>query len=189
MFKLYARMVLILFFIGIASADVQCDEKIIAIETCSIDNPIFKNLQLCYECEFAPITKTTMTCNAEYDQTEIASQWSKNYQIHLFYVKGIPIGFSVVSMQSMIDETLVDVRDLTEFYIVPLYRNSGYGKKFAHEILKQHKGIWEIRQIQPLEYTARQFWRKVILSIEHTEFKEMTHSTEWTGFIQRFRLQ
>lgn len=164
-------------------------EKMLAIETCSINNPIFKNLQLCYECEFAPITQAAMTSNADYDQAEIASHWSKDYQIYLFYVKAIPVGFCVVNMQSMIDETLLEVRDIAAFFIVPLYRKSGYGKKFAQEILKQHTGIWEIRQLSSLEYTARQFWRKVILSMPHRDFKEIIDPhPDWRGFVQRFRL-
>lgn len=193
--KLYLYICILLAGWSIVGVKIMGNEKIIALESCSMNNPIFKNLQLCYECEFAPITKTSMTYAAEYDQTEIASHWSKDYQIYLFYIKSIPAGFCVINMQSMIDEKLIDVRDIAEFYIVPLYRKSGFGKKFAQEILKQHKGLWEIRQLKVQEYTARQFWRKVILSMDHSEFKEMygefkelIDQPNWTGFVQRFRL-
>lgn len=163
--------------------------SILTITRCSSNDRIFKNLQLCYECEFAPITKTVMTREGTYDQAELMSHWSSNHAIYLFAIDAIPAGFCVVNHESMIDSGELNVHDIAEFYMAPLYRKKGYGTVFAKKIFEQHKGIWEVRQLSELEHTSRKFWLAVIKQLPIEQFEEMTHTLDWKGFVQRFSLK
>lgn len=151
-----------------------------------VHHTVFKNLQICYECEFAPITQTHMTSNGDYDQNNLASHWSSPYDLYLFYKNKIPVGFCVVNHHSMVNKTKDSVHDIAEFYITPIFRKNGLGTLFARQIIMLYPGSWEIRQFLELEKTARQFWLKVIEGVPHTNFQEIMNHTNWFGFIQRF---
>lgn len=184
---LWKRMRYILILLcGFGTVQRMYMQSIVKID--SKENHIFKNLQLCYECEFAPITKTNMTVHADYDQAEIASHWAPNYSLYLFYHKAIPVGFCVVNHQSMLDGR-TNVNDIAEFFIVPLFRKSGLGIYFATQIFRLFPGEWEVRQLPELEHTARKFWLKVIHSLPVSHFEEKSNYPPWGGFVQQFTLE
>ena len=153
-----------------------------------INNPIFKNLQLCYECEFAPLTGTKMNENGDYDQTELSSHWAKEWSIFLFFKDKIPAGFCVVNHGSMIEKDALHIHDIAEFYITPFFRKNGIGKECAHKIFYKYPGVWQVRQFAALEKTARPFWLSAIKSSRHTHFKEELNHKNWSGFIQTFEI-
>jgi len=161
------------------------DNKLSIRSLGAMNEKVFKNLQLCYECEFASITQTPMTCDAEYDQNELASHWSKNRDLLVFYVNAIPAGFSVVNYGSMIQEK-PEVHDIGEFYITPIFRKKGYGKTFARAVFLYYSGSWEVRQLLELETTARNFWHSVIASLKHGNFQEFIDHPGWRGYVQCF---
>ncbi len=169
---------------GLLWGDAGMDKNLSVVKT-DIHNQVFKHLQLCYECEFAPITKMQMEPDGTYDQKELEAEWAHKYDIYLLYNGDIPAGFCVVNCQSMIDGD-TSTHDIAEFYITPIYRHSGYGTWFAHYIFKLYPGRWEVRQLPELGKTVRNFWISAIKSIDHKNFTEITDHATWHGFIQRF---
>lgn len=165
---------------------VLLDNQFKIIQIKDFTNPIFKNLQICYESEFAPITQTHMTCNGDYNQNDLASHWSKRYDMYLFYKDTIPAGFCVVNCQSMIDENNHKTHDIAEFYITPIFRKNGLGTLFARKVIMLYPGSWEIRELPELEKTSRKFWLKVIEGLQHNNFQEIVNHPNWNGFIQKF---
>lgn len=164
----------------------QDKESLLSIhKTYDIADPVFKNLQICYECEFSPITLTNMTENGEYDQTELASHWSLDHDIYIFYHENIPAGFCVVNNQSMISHDK-NIHDIAEFYITPIFRKQKFGTILATTIINLYKGKWEIRQLVELENTSRLFWLKVIKQLNHKDFKETKNLSDCPCFVQQF---
>lgn len=162
------------------------NKKIVKIK--NIKNKVFKNLQLCYECEFARFTKTPMNSKAEYDQEQIAAYWNKKWAGYIFYIDSIPAGFCIVNFGSLIDKNDINTYDFGEFYISPMFRENGYGSYFAREVIKLYPGFWELRQIPELKSTSRKFWIKTIAKINHRNFLEIEDHPNWQGFTQRFEV-
>lgn len=162
--------------------------KLSIVNVQTMQEQVFKNLQLCYECEFSPITHTLMTINGEYDQEELASHWSVQYDLYVFYINDVPAGFAVINYGSMVEKN-ADVHDVGEFYITPIFRKKEFGKKFAHALFKRYSGTWEVRQLPELEKTSRYFWLSVIADVEHKDFQEIINHPQWEGFVQRFIIQ
>lgn len=151
--------------------------------------PVFKNLQICYECEFSPITGTQAEPDGSYNQQELRSHWADNWDAYVLYVGRVPAGFCVVNHASMTQSRHDDdrpVHDVAEFYIAPLYRRAGYGSCFARQIFQLYPGHWEVRQLPELAQTSRLFWHAVIRSLVGDVFQEVQDSAQWAGFIQFF---
>lgn len=181
-----------LFFIilalhGFIGANFEDDNQLTVTHIKSdISHPVFKRLQLCYECEFAPITRTHMKVDGSYDQNCLLAEWAPNHDIFLLFYKNIPAGFCVVNHQSMIEEGNLSTHDIAEFYVTPIFRKFGYGTWFAQYIFKLYPGRWEIRQLPELENTARKFWIKAIKGLSPLDFKEIADHSQWKGFVQQF---
>lgn len=167
---------------------IRAENAISIVKIESMHNPVFKNLQLCYEAEFAPITQTALLSNGTYDQAELASHWAKKTMIYLFYVNQLPAGFCVINAGSMIDENRPDVHDFAEFYIMPLYRKRSIGITCAASLIRLYGGVWQIRQLPELEQTGRLFWLKVIDTIPVRNFHETFNHPRWPGFMQEFEV-
>lgn len=75
----------------------------------------------------------------------------------------IPIGFMVFSIG--------EVKDVSEFYIIPAKRLGGHGRNLASSIFVRHPGRWQVRQICGAD-SARLFWRKVISCITKGNYRE-----------------
>ena len=163
------------------------DKKLSVKKIADITNTIFRNLQICYECEFAPITKMQMEPDATYNQKELEAEWAPKYDIYLLYSDTIPAGFCVVNCQSMIDGNS-DTHDIAEFYITPIFRHLGYGAWFAQYIFKLYPGRWEVRQLPELGATVRNFWISAIKGMVHQNFKDVTNHENWKGFVQSFEV-
>ncbi|MDQ0859265.1 GNAT family N-acetyltransferase [Bacillus sp. V2I10] len=50
---------------------------------------------------------------------------------------------------------------MAEFFIMKKFRQSGLGKKIAHNVFQLHSGKWEVLQVEKNK-PAQSFWRKVI---------------------------
>lgn len=164
------------------------NKKLSIVKICAMHEFVFKNLQLCYESEFSPITQTSMTTTGDYDQDALADHWSREHDLYVFYVDNIPAGLAEVNYGSMIEKE-DEVHDIGEFYITPIFRKKGYGRIFAQAVLKLYAGAWQIRQLPELENTARRFWLNVIATIDHEEFQEIINHPGWPGFVQCFSIK
>ena len=154
----------------------------------SKDDPVFKRLQQDYEEEFSVFTHYEKGPDGLYDQDQLISHWSKKgYDVYLAYSEsGEPIGFSVINLSSMIG-TPGAVLDVAEFYVVPLARLSGVGKKIACSLFDLYPNqSWEVRQIAGLEPVTK-FWNSVISEYSRGIYSERYLSdSEWTGPVQFF---
>ena len=157
------------------------------VQIFDIKKAVFRNLQLCYECEFGPHTKREMLADGSYDQIEIQSEWAKKWDIYILYKGEIPIGFVVVNHGSMVFDA-PDAHDIAEFFVVPLHRKKGIGKQLAHWIFRHYPGRWEIRQIPGMENTSKKFWHKTINSIAEEGFQEFHNPKNWIGYVQKFSI-
>lgn len=149
----------------------------------------FKNLQQFYEFEFSCVTKSETNGYAEYEQQKLISAWCENgFDAYIITLEQKPIGFAVVNLNSMINGD-VDVRDMAEFFILPLYRRGNNGKYLAHKIFDMYEGQWEVRQL-PSALKAREFWLKVIKDYVGDNFiDEKIYDLHWGEelFVQKFK--
>ena len=153
-----------------------------------ITKPPFWHLQQLYEFEFSKVTRTEVNENGFYCQQSLIGSWSSHgFDAYLFYYNRLPIGFCVVNLSSMIDFDK-QIRDIAEFFIMPLYRRSGLGSYCAQKIFSLYQTTWEVRQLSQLN-DARNFWLTVIRDYTDDNFQEFHSLTpQWDGFLQRFSL-
>lgn len=154
----------------------------------TVKNKPFKNLQQFYEFEFSLITKTNTDKQGQYDPCALESAWSKKgYDIYLLYTHKLPVGFAVVNLSSMSSND-TSVKDIAEFFVMPLYRKKHYGKWMAFEIFKKYPGKWEVRELAQAT-TARSFWVNTIDEFTKGKYKEnKIFDSHWQEhvFIQQF---
>lgn len=166
----------------------QDDTLNLAIKTVTdITSAPFCHLQLCYECEFSPITGAHMNHLGVYDQALLASYWSKlQWDAYIFEYHSIPAGLCVVNKGSMIFPENTETHDIAEFYITPIFRSKKLGTIFASAIFSLYPGTWEVRQLSNLANTATLFWRKAIGEFTKHHFQEFSSTKEWSGIYQTF---
>jgi len=78
------------------------------------------------------------------------------------------------------------VSDLAEFYIMPVYRENGVGKRFAKAVFNRHPGLWQVCQIEGAD-KAKIFWRKVIGEYTNNNFEEDQYKDNYWGHVTRQR--
>ena len=122
---------------------------------------IYRNLAQAYEGEFSAITGKLADEEGLFPlDTPIAASLPEppasgaSLIGYLAFIGDRPIGFAAIKLAESGNE-------VCEFYIIPALRKQGEGMRFAHQLLRHHPGLWQIKQIQGAEY-ASVFWRKVI---------------------------
>ncbi|WP_094603084.1 hypothetical protein SPSIL_001140 [Sporomusa silvacetica DSM 10669] len=128
----------------------------------------YYNLTQAYEAEFSKLTHEMPDEDGVFKiQTDIDHE----HIGYLLYDQKKPIGFMVVCMG--------EVKDVSEFYIIPGKRMSGYGQRLASYVFTQHPGRWQVRQISGAD-SARAFWRKVIDKITAGNYlEEVVEDKDW----------
>lgn len=66
---------------------------------------------------------------------------------------------------------------VAEFYILPLFRKTGTGSTAFRELLKKHKGTWEI-SIMADNQPAQNFWSKTIAQVNIQNLKQILQDGE-----------
>lgn len=112
---------------------------------------ILFNLGQAYEAEFSSITGKDPDDKGIFNLDTIPKG---DYTGYLFYQNVIPMGFCIININN-------SPMDVAEFYIVPSKRKQKLGMACAHDIFNKHQGVWQVRQIQNLDYAVK-FWRRVI---------------------------
>jgi predicted acetyltransferase len=114
-----------------------------------------------YEAEFSAVTKKEPNAEGRF---ALEADWRHPNTGFYYFIKQKPAGFAI--------RTEIDGRsDIAEFYILPCYRNTGLGKKFAFAIFDQFPGSWQVRQI-PTAKEAITFWRKVVSEYTKNNYNE-----------------
>lgn len=131
---------------------------------------IYNNLIQMYEAEFSKITNKKPNKNGLF---ELDTDLGNNIFAYLFYVDDLPAGFVVVKSIEIFKF------EICEYFILPIYRNKNYGKRFAFKIWNLHPGKWIIKQIAGAEY-ATSFWRRVIGEFTNNDYQEeLFHDDYW----------
>ena len=175
---------------GVAVAndnDFEIDYQCVSIKkVIDITTAPFCHLQQLYECEFSVVTQSEVNDEGLYCQQALIDTWSTaGFDVYLFYYGRLPVGFCVVNLSSMISNDHL-VRDMAEFFILPLYRRHGLGRYCAQEVFNCYLGPWEVRQLGQL-HSARNFWCSVIGNHTRGDFRHAHINTpQWTGYIQYF---
>ena len=129
---------------------------------------VYLNLAQAYEAEFSPLTGKLPHPNGLYELDTIIAGSVIGY---IEYYEQRPIGIAAVKKTH-------SCLEMKEFYIVPNKRMGGIGKVFAHKILSQHLGPWEILQISGADH-ATQFWRKALSSFGVTYVEDVHFDPYW----------
>ena len=92
----------------------------------------------------------------------------KNAYPYLIKQKDLPIGFALVH-----DKTLDVKADLkiAEFFILAAFRKQGIARYAASQIMKQHRGVWEVSVLKD-NTVANAFWSKVLLNVTPRQYPQ-----------------
>lgn len=137
----------------------------------------YENLSQHYEAEFSPLTGNRPNENGFYHITKL----NEMYEGYLYYLDdGMPVGFVVVDVSG-------EVIDVAEFYVIPIERKNGIGRKMAMAAFDLYRGDWQVRQISGAD-GAYYFWVSVIEEYTNGHFTDgVEDDVKWgTVRIQRF---
>ncbi len=136
---------------------------------------IYHNLAQCYEAEFSPLTGKKPDSSGLFAlDTPIGGEVLG----YLWYIDDTPAGLAAITRKKD------DHFEVSEFYIVPLFRKGRNGMEFAHAIWRSHGGTWEIKQIEGTD-DATAFWRKTITRYDDTAFIEERYDDPYWGGVLR----
>jgi predicted acetyltransferase len=93
-------------------------------------------------------------------------------------------GFAIVDLD-LPDEDGGVVHELSEFFVMPPYRQKGIGETVARRLFDQFKGRWELAIVETNEDALR-FWRAVLTRYTHDGFTE-SHRPEEEDYLHEFR--
>ena len=105
-----------------------------------------------YEAEFSAITQKEPDAEGRF---ALEADWKSPNSGFYQFVEKKPVGFAIRG------QTEEGRSDIVEFYILPCYRNKGFGIVLAFAIFDLFPGPWQVRQI-PTATNAIAFWRATI---------------------------
>lgn len=150
--------------------------KFVEIKQCNIE--IFKNLAQAYEAEFSNLT---FKMPNESGLFSIDILPGKDYVGYLLFYDHKPVGFCVADVKS-------EIKDIAEFYIVPVMRKKNLGYNLAAMLFDRYTGEWQVRQIDGA-LDAINFWRRVIKKYTNNKYKEEVVQDEYWGRVTRQRFE
>jgi len=137
---------------------------------------IFKNLAQAYEAEFSNLTHKMPN---ERGLFKIDILPDAPYVGYLLFYQEKAVGFCVAKVESKI-------RDVAEFYIVPVMRKKNLGYELAVMIFNRYPGEWQVRQIEGA-IDAINFWRRVITKYTRNRYEESVVQDDHWGMVTRQR--
>ena len=137
---------------------------------------IFKNLAQAYEAEFSNLTHKVPN---EFGLFKLDTLPNTPYVGYLLYCQETPVGFCVANIES-------EIKDIAEFYIVPVMRKKNMGYQFAVMIFNRYPGQWQVRQIEGA-IDAINFWRRVIKKYTGNKYEESVVQDAHWGIVTRQR--
>lgn len=152
------------------------DLKLVKISYHNLE--VFKNLVQSYEAEFSSLTGKLPN---EFGVFKIDTFPQSPYVGYLLYHHKIPVGFCVANVEN-------EIKDVAEFYIVPVMRKKNLGSQLAGMVFNQYPGQWQVRQIKGATDALR-FWQCVIKKYTQNQFEESVVQDAHWGVVtrQRFR--
>ncbi len=139
---------------------------------------IYHNLTQAYEAEFSVLTGELPD---ESGLFRIQTIPFGPYRGYLYYVDQTPAGFMVVDIAATI-------RDVAEFYIIPVMRLKGHGKILAHAVFEMYPGRWQVREIAGADH-ATCFRQKTIAEKTGCRYEDATVKDPVWGMVTRQRFE
>lgn len=136
---------------------------------------VYLNLIQDYEAEFAGITKKIPNQQGLFELDTILSDTVTGF---LCFVDQAPAGLAAISEDSPANF------EIREFYIIPGFRGTGLGTRFAHLLWSMLPGHWQVKQIEGAEY-ASAFWRKALARFQGCSFQEDRYQDSYWGMVTR----
>lgn len=111
-------------------------------------------------------------------QPEMMARWFADDSSHPLVIlrNDEPVGFALVSRPMMKRADSADHR-LAEFFVAKSARRLGVGREAAELIFNRFNGRWEITEMLRNQ-TAVAFWREVVGSYTHGDFRESVQQGE-----------
>lgn len=128
------------------------------------------NLMEKYLCEFSQWEKTDVNENGLYEYEWIDYYFTEKERFPYFIkIDGKLAGFILISNYPEVPEEVVDFC-LSEFFILPKYRRTGYGKEEVFKVLDLHHGKWQLKR-HPHNLASVYFWDKVLDEYTNGNFR------------------
>jgi predicted acetyltransferase len=136
------------------------------------DKETIKNLMQFYFYDFSEFVEAYVGDDGLFDEyTYLNAYWEEKERFpYLIEKEGKIAGFILVRE---VREECKHYWSIAEFFIMKKVRLSGLGKHAAHQVFQNHKGNWEVFQIEKNK-PAQAFWRKVISDYTGGRFVERT---------------
>ena len=125
----------------------------------------FYDLQQCSKHAHYPLNM-----NGRFEKMPYFDNYWEEEKAYPYLIKqnDLPIGFALVH-----DKTL-DVKadwKMAEFFILAAFRKQGLARFAVSQIMKQHRGIWEVSVLKD-NTIANAFWSKVLLNITPRQYPQ-----------------
>jgi predicted acetyltransferase len=146
---------------------------------------LLRNLYQLYLYEFSYFTEEwRVQADGKFDEADLENCWDdKHRRVFLISVDKQWVGFAILDLD-LPDSDGSTVNELSEYFIMPPYRQKGLGERIARKIFQQHKGQWELCIVET-NTKALHFWRKVLARYTKDNYTE-THRPEDDDYIHVF---
>ncbi|MGD9707768.1 MAG: GNAT family N-acetyltransferase [Candidatus Delongbacteria bacterium] len=125
------------------------------------EKTILGHLLELYNYDFSEFEDTDLNDLGLYGYSYLDCYWTDDRRYAYFIkVDGKPAGFVMVCGHCYVSKDK-DTLFMSEFFVMRKYRKKGIGEYAAKEVLKKHKGKWELT-MHPRNKTALKFWEKVV---------------------------
>lgn len=84
------------------------------------------------------------------------------------------VGFVLVNLKDPLANE--EKQSISEFYVIPEYRDKGIGAEAARQVFDLFPGTWVIRELK--SNSAEQFWKKVINNYTNGHYIEYEQNDE-----------
>jgi len=154
------------------------------------EKPAIENLLQLYTHDFSEFWSGTPTGELSNDgrfaPLSLDAYWqSADCQPLLIRVAGHLAGFALINKETH-SKAKADF-NMAEFFVVRKHRGAGVGRRAAHGIFVERKGIWEVA-VARRNIGAISFWRGTIATLPGVHgFSQQDHQdVRWNGPIFRF---
>lgn len=148
----------------------------------------FRNLWQFYLYEFGRFMGWLVPEDGRFAEDDLDGCWTDARRKPFFIrVNGQLAGLTIVDERAVSPLTgTKDVRELTEMFVLPVFRKQGVGGKIATLLFDRFPGRWELRVAQQ-NVDAQPFWRKVVKRYTNGRFEERAVDLgSWKGTVHAF---
>jgi predicted acetyltransferase len=153
------------------------------------EHPVVARLMQLYQHDFSEFAQAGQSWGDVDDDGLFSYIYLDSYWVEtgrkpfLFRADGKLAGFALINDWSY-SERAVDW-SMAEFFVMRKYRRCGIGRDAASQIIRSHRGVWEIG-IAQYNLPAVPFWRNAVASLTSHNIEELAgDGKRWSGPILR----